>query len=124
MTDSPGSRAADAPASPGDDAYRMHDIGGIGGNPAAAGDRSFPPLTKLFGGNGAARQTNPPLPTANMRGAEAYAAAKRRCPAKRDAAAQLLHSGSHSDEPIIRADARNNAILVRARAETMPSLAS
>ena len=123
--DSPGARAADGPAAPGDDAYRMHDIGGIGGNPtAAAGDRSFPPLPNMFGGNGSNRPNiNPPLPT-SMRGGEANAGAQT-APLPNDMGglgADSSTSGSHSDEPIIRADARNNAILVRARAETMPAL--
>ncbi|WP_245964668.1 type III secretion system outer membrane ring subunit SctC [Trinickia dinghuensis] len=125
--DSVGSRVAEAPAAPGDDAYRMRDIGGTGAAPAlAAGNSSFPPLPNLFGGNGAARPTmNPPLP-ASLRGADANSNSNAQVPPLPgdvgSSNADSSSSGAHPDEPIIRADARNNAILVRARAETMPAL--
>jgi type III secretion protein C len=123
--DSPGARAADTTAAPGDDAYRLRDIGGSGANPNpgyGAGDRSFPPMANMFGGNGSARTAiNPPLP-ANMRGTDANTVVS---PLPNDPGPTSTDSSSsagHSDEPIIRADARNNAILVRARADAMPAL--
>ncbi|WP_242538895.1 type III secretion system outer membrane ring subunit SctC [Trinickia acidisoli] len=124
--DSPGGRAAEAPAMPSDDAYRLHDIGGTGSSstPGANG-RSFPPLPNLFGDNASARSAgNPPLP-ANMRSADTNANASMPPLPGGDSSAMGTDPSSNAtrpDEPIIRADARNNAILVRAHAETMPAL--
>lgn len=129
-------RAGQAPVAPGDDAYRLGAIGGNGGSPAqAGGDRSFPPLPDLFARNGGAGPNiNPPLPT-GLRGGDASAKAGGGAsanalasmpPLPGDAAGMAGDAASNagrSDDPIIRADARNNAILVRAHADTMPALA-
>lgn len=122
--DSPGGRPEQTPPAPGDDAYALHDIGGAGTSAGAGtGDRSFPPLPNVFGGNVSSRPTvSPPLP-AVMRGAPADASTPPPPGMGGAAGGDPASSAAHPDEPIIRADARNNAILVRARAETMPALA-
>lgn len=129
--DSPGARVPESTGAPGDDAYRLRDIGGSGANPNQ-GDRPSPQLPDVFGGNGSARQAlNPPLPV-NMRGGGTGADANANTNTSLlfaslpngpgGANADASSSSGHTDEPIIRADARNNAILVRARADTMPAL--
>jgi len=129
--DSPGARVPESSPAPGDDAYRLRDIGGTGTNPGSAqgtGDRTFPPVSSMFGGNGASRGSiNPPLP-ANLRGSAATIPTQP-LPGDSSTLVSMSSAGADpssnallSDEPIIRADARNNAILVRARADTMPAL--
>jgi type III secretion protein C len=111
-------RLGNVSAQLGADAYRLKGIGGsAGGPPASAAERTFPPLPGFLGGTGPSQPTPsggadaahgasvPPLPDGMM-------------PANADTAP----AGAHPDAPVIRADPRDNAVLVRARADTMPAL--
>ena len=102
----------------GADAYRLRSIGGAaGGPPANTAERTFPPLPGFLGGTGPSQPTPsggadaghgnsvPPLPDGMM-----------------PASADSTPAGGHPDAPVIRADPRDNAVLVRARADTMPAL--
>jgi type III secretion protein C len=111
-------RMGNVSAQLGADAYRVRSIGGAaGGPPANAGEHTFPPLPGFLGGTGPSQPTPsggadaghggsvPPLPDGMM-----------------PASADSTPAGAHPDAPVIRADPRDNAVLVRARADTMPAL--
>jgi len=113
-------RVGNTSARIGADAYRVRSIGGSSeAQGAGANGRLFPPLPGFLGGSGpsqpapsggpdAARNASaPPLPEDMMSALSPSAAGP---------------GSAHPDAPIIRADARDNAVLVRARAESMPAL--
>lgn len=115
-------RVGNAPAQIGADAYRLRSIGGSSGvQEAGANGRLFPPLPGFLGGSGpsqaaaaasadpAHNASIPPLPNDMMS-------------ASAGGASMAGSASAHPDAPIIRADARDNAVLVRARAESMPAL--
>ncbi|WP_233217144.1 type III secretion system outer membrane ring subunit SctC [Trinickia dabaoshanensis] len=121
-------RVGNAATQVGADAYRLRSIGGTSegqganANANANGNgRLFPPLPSFLsgagpsqpgpsGGSDSARNAQiPPLPDDMMSASSGLPSS--------------MGSGSpHPDAPIIRADARDNAVLVRARAESMPAL--
>jgi type III secretion protein C len=111
-------RTGNVPAQIGADAYRLRSIGGAaGGPPPSASERTFPPLPGFLGGTG-------PSQPARAGGADSGRGAS--VPPLPDdmlaPTADLAPATGHPDAPVIRADARDNAVLVRARAETMPAL--
>lgn len=115
-------RVGNAPTQLGADAYRLRSIGGSSGvQESGANGRLFPPLPGFLGGSGPSQSAPaggadpghnasiPPLPDDMMS-------------ASSGAPPATGWASAHPDAPIIRADARDNAVLVRARAESMPAL--
>jgi type III secretion protein C len=120
--DSAGANAAHAPTAERADAYKMHSLdtsGPAGGT--RAGANSIPSLPGLFGGAAPVRAaTNPPLPV-GYRSADSSATPPG-WPADAPQA-DIDQSGGtpRAQDPVIQPDARNNAILIRARADAMPT---
>ena len=123
-------RVGSAAAQIGADAYRLRSIGGTsegqGANAGAsanagANGRVFPPLPGLFGGSGPAQPT-PSGGTDAARNASIPPLPDDMMSASAGSPSPTGSASIHPDAPIIRADARDNAVLVRARAESMPAL--
>ncbi|SDI39524.1 type III secretion system outer membrane ring subunit SctC [Paraburkholderia phenazinium] len=119
--DSAGANVAHASTAARADAYKMHglDTAAADGGGRAASAAPIPTLPGLFGA-GAADHTvnNPPLPAGYRQG---DGGASPGLPTDAPQADVDGASGApHAADPVIQADARNNAILIRARAEAMP----
>ncbi|WP_240655761.1 type III secretion system outer membrane ring subunit SctC [Paraburkholderia phosphatilytica] len=112
---------SDAPART--DAYKMRSLdtsSPAGGYARTAAGSSMPTLPSLFGGGASASgSAPPPLPAgyAQQGAGSAPAGLPSDPPAPGEA-----ESVSHLDNPVIQPDQRNNAVLVRARAEAMPAI--
>ena len=124
--DSAGANAAHAPAVARADTYKLRSLdtsvanGGARGVGAGAGTGSIPTLPGLFGGGTPERTAmNPPLPPAYRSGDGGASPPGMPSDAASDAADQTGGAARAAD-PVIQPDGRNNAILIRARAEAMP----
>ena len=120
--DSAGANVAHAPAAARADAYRMHGLdtsaADSGGRTAGAGP--IPMLPGLFGAGASDRTVNnPPLP-ASYRSGDGSASPPSLPTDALQADVDSTGGAAHAPDPVIQADARNNAILIRARAEAMP----
>ncbi|TKC91840.1 EscC/YscC/HrcC family type III secretion system outer membrane ring protein [Trinickia terrae] len=126
--DSAGGNGARTDAAPRADAYKMHSLDTA--SPAPGYGRTMtgggiPTLPGLFGGSGGSGGSNaydrnnpPPLP-ANY--AQVSAAGQPPGLPADGAAGAGDTPAPHADNPVIQPDQRNNAILIRARAEAMPA---
>ncbi|HVW50459.1 MAG TPA: type III secretion system outer membrane ring subunit SctC [Trinickia sp.] len=115
-------RVGNVSARIGADAYRLRSIGGSSeGQGAGANGRLFPPLPGFLGGSGPSQ----PAPTSGQdtqRNASTPPLPDDMMSASAGSPSAAGPASTHPDAPIIRADARDNAVLVRARAEAMPAL--
>jgi type III secretion protein C len=119
-------RVGNAAAQIGADAYRLRSIGGTSEGPGAnaaagANGRAFPPLPSFLGGSGPS-QPAPPGGADPARSASIPPLPDDMMNVSAGGASPAGSASIHPDAPIIRADARDNAVLVRARAESMPAL--
>ena len=124
--DSAGANAAHAPTVARSDTYKMRSLdtsvasGGARGAGTGAGSSSIPTLPGLLGGGTPERTAmNPPLPPAYRTGDGGASPPGLPTDAASDAADQTGGAARAAD-PVIQPDGRNNAILIRARAEAMP----
>lgn len=111
--------AAEAPAR--SDAYKMHSLDTSGGGPRTVSASTIPTLPGLFGGGSSSDRnaTTPPLPAGytQVSGMQPVGLPADGPAGGTDQAAVV----SGRDDPVIQPDQRNNAILIRARAEAMPA---
>ncbi|PMS12823.1 EscC/YscC/HrcC family type III secretion system outer membrane ring protein [Trinickia caryophylli] len=104
------------------DAYKMRSLDPSGGAYRPSGNtNSMPTLPGLFGGDASERRTaqNPPLPASYSPGGGAPAPG---LPSDAQTAEGApAGSTARAVDPVIQPDPRNNAILIRARADAMPA---
>jgi type III secretion protein C len=118
--DSAGANAAHASTAARADAYKMHSLDRSAADGGGRAASPIPTLPGLFGGGASDRTVdNPPLPAGYRPGgsnATSPGLPTDGAPADLDQAS----GAARAPDPVIQADARNNAILIRARAAAMP----